>query len=336
MALAEEIRQVILDKGTAVLDPWIGNEETKKEVLAVLLAGRNLILEGPPGVGKTLLAKSIAQSLPDIRARDCSFHCDPADAGCPQCRSGRREIVTVAGKERFVRVQGSPEITAEDLIGDIDPVLALKYGAFDPRAFFPGKIIKAHRKVLFLDEINRLSEKLQNALLQVLQEGELTIGNFDLHFRIDTILIATMNSRDVAGIETLSEALKDRLERVEIPYPTAQEELRILATYGRNRVNVPPRIRAKIVRICGRTRKAGEGMEFPASPRAALAVFELAQGFAELRKAAEVDTEDLAAAVRVAYLGRISPGAESAYFDRLDHYIKDLQGIAREDAEQPG
>lgn len=323
MSINREISSVIQDRGTVILDAWIGSEQTKKEILAVLLTGRHLLLEGHPGVGKTLLARSIAESLPDITVRNCSFHCNPEAAECPQCHEENKETITIPGSRRFIRIQGSPEITAEDLIGDIDPVLAMRYGAFDTRAFFPGKIVKANRKILFIDEINRLSEKIQNTFLQVLQERELTIGNFDANFTIDTILISTMNSRDVAGIDLLSEALKDRLERVVVPYPDEEEELQILEKYGKKIIHVSEDIKKKIVQTCQQTR-SDEELEFPASPRSALAVFELSQSFAVLRSGSKVGLKDFRNAAKLALTGRITPAAGSDFYDRTEHYLEDL------------
>jgi Mg-chelatase subunit ChlI len=94
-----------------------------------------------------------------------------------------------------VRVQGSPDLTSEDLIGDIDPVKALKHGAMSLEAFSPGKIFKANNGVLFFDEINRCPEKLQNALLQVLEERKLTIAGYDVDFGVDFIFVGTMTLR---------------------------------------------------------------------------------------------------------------------------------------------
>jgi Mg-chelatase subunit ChlI len=223
-----------------------------------------------------------------------------------------------------VRVQGSPELGAEDLIGDIDPLLAMKFGAFDPRAYKPGRLVKANRQILFVDEVNRMSEKIQNTLLQVLQEGEMTIGNFDINFSIDTIFISTMNESDVAGIETLSEALKDRIERIAIPYPSEEDELTILEKYGKSVTAVPDEIKRKIVSASQRTRSDGE-LEFPASARSTLAVYELSQSFAQLRNSDEVNNEDVGSAIQLAFSGRLSPAVDGDYFNDIGSYIKKLK-----------
>ena len=186
--LRDELAELVAARGLSLLDAWLGPIETKLEILAVLAAGRNLLLEGPVGSGKTLLGESIAAALPPIRLAGCHFNCLPGEAACPQCRaglvaSGEREL---SGPERFVRVQGSPDLFPEDLVGDVDPAAALAHGALDPRAFRPGRLVRAHRKLCFVDEVNRLSERLQNLFLELLAERALTIGGYEAPFPVDT------------------------------------------------------------------------------------------------------------------------------------------------------
>src|SRR3989344_5099457 len=138
--ISDKIKPKLMEK-----DPFtdiLGQEKVKHGLKSALLMDRNIIIVGPAGIGKTTLAKNVAKLLQSKEK----------------------------GIGKFVRVQGSPDLMVEDLIGDIDPIKALKFGPTSKEAFTPGKIFKADKGVLFFDELNRCPEKLQNVLLQVLQE----------------------------------------------------------------------------------------------------------------------------------------------------------------------
>jgi len=158
----------------------IGLSDVKKQLTSALILRRHVVLIGSPGMGKTTIVRDVAELLEPQVLNECGFHCKPSDPVCPNCiraaeNKEKIETKTFKGKELFVRVQGSPDLSVEDLIGDIDPMKAMKYGPLSPEAFTPGKIFKAHNGVLFFDELNRCSQRLQNALLQVLEENKVTI-----------------------------------------------------------------------------------------------------------------------------------------------------------------
>ena len=199
--ISEKLDLKLLEKDA--LQDILGQQDIKHHLKSALLCGRHIIVVGPPGIGKTTLAKNVAKLLPEIEVNDCGYNCSPSKPLCPTCRLDKNikstekiRKIKIAGMQRFVRLQGSPDLTAEDLIGDIDPIKAMKFGPLSLEAFTPSKIFKANNGVLFFDELNRCPEKLQNALLQVLEEKKATIGSYDVDLAADFVLIATMNPHD--------------------------------------------------------------------------------------------------------------------------------------------
>jgi len=258
----------------------LGQEEAKKQLKSALMMGRHVILVGPPGVGKTTLAKNVAKLIK---------------------------------KGRFIRIQGSPDLNVEDLIGDIDPMKALKYGPTSIEAFTRGKIFKADKGVLFFDELNRCPEKLQNSLLQALEEKKVTIGSYDVDFDVDFIFIGSMNPEDFAGTEKLSEVLLDRFDMIYVSYPeTLEIEKEITKTKG-NKLDVKfPDLLLTNAILFVRLLRENKDLERVPSVRASLGLYERAQSNAVLNKNNEVSMEDIKEAIIsvLAHRIRLKPGVK--------------------------
>ncbi len=229
-SVKKDLKQRTLEylKNNKFLSNIVGKEEIKKEIAKLLVSGRHFILLGPAGIGKTSIAKEIANLLSDIEVLDAPIPILKEEDHPLKEYYNTNKTKILKGKDRFIRIQGSPDLEVEDLIGYINPNLAMEYGVNDIRAFIPGKLLRANHGVLFFDEINRAPERIQNLLLEVLEEGTITIGSYNVQIPQDFLVIATMNPQDFTGTENISEVFLDRFEIIELNYPDKSEELKIL------------------------------------------------------------------------------------------------------------
>jgi len=259
--ITKELTKTLLQEKDPFTD-IIGQDKVKAAIKSALLSDRHIILVGPPGIGKTTLAKNVAKLL--------------------------------GKKTPFIRIQGSPDLTVEDLLGDIDPVKALKYGPLSIEAFTKGKVFKADKGILFFDELNRCPEKSQNALLQVLEEKKATIGSYDVDFDIDLIFIGTMNPED-SSTEKLSDVLLDRFDLIYMHYPeTIEIEKEIIKNKGKKigNVNVSEKLLELIVYFV-RLLREDKNLEKKPSVRASLGLYERSQSNALLNNRKNVSFSDV-------------------------------------------
>ncbi|MDD5086282.1 MAG: ATP-binding protein [Candidatus Nanoarchaeia archaeon] len=324
--ISEQLKKTFVSKQDCLSD-IIGQEQAKKQLKSAILMDRHIIIVGPPGIGKTTLAKNVAMLLPDKDLVECSYNCSPENPICPECISNLKvkkklDIKKIKGQKRFVRIQGSPDLTAEDLIGDIDPIKAMKFGPLSLEAFTPGKIFRANNGILFFDEVNRCPEKLQNALLQVLEEKKATIGSYNIDIDADFIFIGTMNPKD-SSTEKLSDVFLDRFDMVYMDYPENDKiETEIIIKKGKKIADFPENLLKMVVAFIRSLRHDEKLEKFP-SVRASLGIYERAQSNAVINSRNTVCFNDIKDVVVSVLSHRIKLKPSTKYLINPKKYIEE-------------
>jgi MoxR-like ATPase len=224
----------------------IGRSEELRRVRACVQARRNVLLEGPVGVGKTHLALAVTREL---------------------------------GRPVF-RVDGDSRYSEQKLSGWFDPPTVIQKG-FGPDSFIPGPLVEAMKAggVLFINELNRLPEGVQNVLLPAIDERTLIVPRLgEIRAKEGFVVVATQNPKEFVATSHLSEAIQDRFELVVIDYQSEEEELEIVTARlkdvsgGKKSDKLLPLASVRLTRLTRTSPRVKRG----ASVRAALSLAEIA------------------------------------------------------------
>ena len=271
--IQQEVRKVI-----------VGQVEMVDRILVGLLTGGHVLLEGVPGLAKTLTVQTICQAV----------------------------------NARFKRIQFTPDLLPADLVGTVI------YN--QSTATFSAKKGPIFANLVLADEINRAPAKVQSALLEAMQERQVTIGDETFPLEEPFVVLATQNPIEQEGTYPLPEAQVDRfMLKVKVGYPTKDQEREIVermtgpaplvtepvvttsdilsARQVVQRVYVDEKVKEYVLDIVASTRdpRAGglEGLadliEYGASPRASIALIKAGRAHAFLRHRGFVMPEDIKA-----------------------------------------
>ena len=235
--LRTELRDNLLERLRAGVDPWPGihgyEDTVVPQVERALLAGHDIVLLGERGQGKTRMLRAIAGLLdewtPVIEGSELAEH--PFE---PITHASRRRaaefgddlpIAWLHRDERYVEKLATPDTSVADLIGDVDPMKVAEGRSLgDPETIHFGLVPRSHRGVVTINELPDLAERIQVALLNVMEERDIQIRGYVLRLPLDVLVLASANPEDYTNRGRIITPLQDRFgAEIRTHYPRELE-----------------------------------------------------------------------------------------------------------------
>ena len=254
----------------------VGQNRVVEQIVIAILCEGHALVESNPGLGKTLMISTVSKAM----------------------------------NLKFSRIQCTPDLMPSDITGTnvIEETDHKKEFRFQPGPVFSN--------VVLADEINRASPKTQSALLEAMQEKQVTVGNDTLLLDSPFFILATQNPIEMEGTYPLPEAQLDRfLLKILVDYPSYEEEMEIINRYTKSevpkisraldkttlldlqkltrQVPISEELKQRVLTIVGMTRKDKARIEYGASPRASIGLILAAKARALIEGRNFVSKEDI-------------------------------------------
>ncbi|MFC1740993.1 AAA family ATPase [Nanoarchaeota archaeon] len=274
----QNIKTMFSNLRTEIGKVIVGQDEVINQIIVAIMCDSNALLESYPGLGKTLLVKTLSEIM-DLK---------------------------------FARIQSTPDLMPSDITGTY--ILEEKKGGEKAFRFQQGPLFA---NIVLADEINRATPKTQAALLEAMQEKQVTVGNSTFKLDPPFFVLATQNPIDQEGTYPLPEAQTDRfLLKIKVDYPGEKEELEIIERFATRvkpagvrkfmakdslmnlqkycrQVPISDDLKKKVVTLVNKTRSNKDLIEYGASPRASIGLVLAAKAHALINGRTFVSMDDV-------------------------------------------
>jgi magnesium chelatase subunit I len=238
-----ELRDNLLARMTGGQERFPGilgfDDTVLPQVERAILAGHDIVLLGERGQGKTRLARSLVELLDEWTpiVAGCEINDHPYFPVCVRCRRLAAEsgdelpVEWKSRSERYAEKLATPDVSVGDLIGDVDPIKVAEGRMLgDPETVHYGLVPRTNRGIVAINELPDLAERIQVALLNVLEERDIQVRGYTLRLPLDVLLVATANPEDYTNRGRIITPLKDRFgAEVRTHYPIElEDELRVV------------------------------------------------------------------------------------------------------------
>jgi len=238
LSISEELRKNLIEKmesGDPIFPGIIGYDETViPDIQRAILSGHSMNLLGLRGQAKTRMARGLTglldEWIPFVSGSELNDDpLQPISRFAKDFIAEHGDLTPIAWlhrNDRYVEKLATPDVTVADLIGDVDPIKAanLKLSYSDERVIHFGLVPRSNRCIFVINELPDLQPRIQVALFNILQEGDIQIRGFQLRLELDIQFVFTANPEDYTNRGSIITPLKDRIQsQILTHYPKSIE-----------------------------------------------------------------------------------------------------------------